>query len=104
MIRRPPRSTPLYSSAASDVYKRQLLSRLSRLLPLIAEAFDEVAYSAANYISCFDKSILGLLGNRPDRLVFRNLVSLLRNVLKRYLPLAVNVSSRLLHFRLLLLF
>eukprot|EP00826_Nyctotherus_ovalis_P034508 TRINITY_DN2883_c0_g2_i14.p1 TRINITY_DN2883_c0_g2~~TRINITY_DN2883_c0_g2_i14.p1 ORF type:complete len:352 (-),score=121.89 TRINITY_DN2883_c0_g2_i14:96-1112(-) len=27
MIRRPPRSTPLYSSAASDVYKRQSLSR-----------------------------------------------------------------------------
>src|SRR5665647_580191 len=25
MIRRPPRSTPLYSSAASDVYKRQLM-------------------------------------------------------------------------------
>ena len=25
MIRRPPRSTPLYSSAASDVYKRQKL-------------------------------------------------------------------------------
>ena len=24
MIRRPPRSTPLYSSAASDVYKRQI--------------------------------------------------------------------------------
>ena len=24
MIRRPPRSTPLYSSAASDVYKRQV--------------------------------------------------------------------------------
>src|SRR3546814_2286891 len=28
MIRRPPRSTPLYSSAASDVYKRQLYARL----------------------------------------------------------------------------
>src|SRR5660397_21661 len=26
MIRRPPRSTPLYSSAASDVYKRQKLA------------------------------------------------------------------------------
>src|SRR5660397_111289 len=26
IIRRPPRSTPLYSSAASDVYKRQLFS------------------------------------------------------------------------------
>src|SRR5665647_3706364 len=25
MIRRPPRSTPLYSSAASDVYKRQFI-------------------------------------------------------------------------------
>src|SRR5674476_1697472 len=27
MIRRPPRSTPLYSSAASDVYKRQVVER-----------------------------------------------------------------------------
>src|SRR5450759_2310788 len=27
MIRRPPRSTPLYSSAASDVYKRQVQDR-----------------------------------------------------------------------------
>ena len=26
MIRRPPRSTPLYSSAASDVYKRQAIT------------------------------------------------------------------------------
>ena len=26
MIRRPPRSTPLYSSAASDVYKRQMIN------------------------------------------------------------------------------
>ena len=26
MIRRPPRSTPLYSSAASDVYKRQIVA------------------------------------------------------------------------------
>src|SRR5660397_5439 len=30
MIRRPPRSTPLYSSAASDVYKRQALPGLVR--------------------------------------------------------------------------
>ena len=29
MIRRPPRSTPLYSSAASDVYKRQHCSSIS---------------------------------------------------------------------------
>ena len=28
MIRRPPRSTPLYSSAASDVYKRQVLKEI----------------------------------------------------------------------------
>ena len=31
MIRRPPRSTPLYSSAASDVYKRQALGGGQRL-------------------------------------------------------------------------
>ena len=30
MIRRPPRSTPLYSSAASDVYKRQPQSSTER--------------------------------------------------------------------------
>src|SRR5660397_130266 len=30
MIRRQPRSTPLYSSAASDVYKRQDLDEISR--------------------------------------------------------------------------
>src|SRR5450759_5416071 len=29
MIRRPPMSTPLYSSAASDVYKRQLSARFA---------------------------------------------------------------------------
>src|SRR5450759_6041245 len=29
MIRRPPSSTPLYSSAASDVYKRQALNRVA---------------------------------------------------------------------------
>src|SRR5660398_322897 len=33
MIRRPPRSTPLYSSAASDVYKRQLHELLAAWLP-----------------------------------------------------------------------
>src|SRR5674476_1489669 len=32
MIRRPPRSTPLYSSAASDVYKRQVMDLLGREL------------------------------------------------------------------------
>src|SRR5660398_270026 len=34
MIRRPPRSTPLYSSAASDVYKRQLVASTHVLIPI----------------------------------------------------------------------
>src|SRR3546814_5433775 len=34
MIRRPPRSTPLYSSAASDVYKRQGWKRPLALCPV----------------------------------------------------------------------
>src|SRR5660397_284803 len=33
MIRRPPRSTPLYSSAASDVYKRQSPDHSILVLP-----------------------------------------------------------------------
>ena len=33
MIRRPQISTPLYSSAASDVYKRQTTQRLNESLP-----------------------------------------------------------------------
>src|SRR5660398_280892 len=37
MIRRPPRSTPLYSSAASDVYKRQLPAA-SLAVPLACSA------------------------------------------------------------------
>ena len=35
MIRRPPRSTPLYSSAASDVYKRQVAQWPVELLGLV---------------------------------------------------------------------
>src|SRR5660398_319802 len=37
MIRRPPRSTPLYSSAASDVYKRQVEHLRVRLLDLVEQ-------------------------------------------------------------------
>src|SRR5665647_3989043 len=36
MIRRPPRSTPLYSSAASDVYKRQIMTQLGFVAILVA--------------------------------------------------------------------
>src|SRR5660398_166765 len=47
MIRRPPRSTPLYSSAASDVYKRQpapsaLGRNLVQLSPLGMKTFPKV--------------------------------------------------------------
>ena len=38
MIRRPPRSTPIKSSAASDVYKRQVMNSKEE----IKEALDEL--------------------------------------------------------------
>src|SRR5660398_248126 len=44
MIRRPPRSTPLYSSAASDVYKRQL--REYELMMIVHPDADEDARNA----------------------------------------------------------
>ena len=69
MIRRPPRSTPLYSSAASDVYKRQLPneggqlslhsdratfmkhSKYSRECELTLE--EEVSFKSAWRVLCF---------------------------------------------------
>ena len=45
MIRRPPRSTPLYSSAASDVYKRQGWESGNNLVELPSTAFSEAAKS-----------------------------------------------------------
>ena len=56
MIRRPPRSTPKPSSAASDVYKRQILKvRISENRPIerpiIAKilAFDEKLFPDLGY-------------------------------------------------------
>ena len=40
MIRRPPRSTPLYSSAASDVYKRQGLTSTRQIRGIVQTCFD----------------------------------------------------------------
>ena len=42
MIRRPPISTPLYSSAASDVYKRQGRDDLQNLLKNQLELTDQI--------------------------------------------------------------
>src|SRR3546814_3376162 len=48
MIRRPPRSTPLYSSAASDVYKRQTCSSLIEPSSILRfESFEKGRYSCA---------------------------------------------------------
>src|SRR5665647_3879539 len=68
MIRRPPRSTPLYSSAASDVYKRQWLlasakdleehayavqSVTERLEPLGAVSYTHLrAHETDSYLVC----------------------------------------------------
>src|SRR5660397_264900 len=53
MIRRPPRSTPLYSSAASDVYKRQASTRTSRPLgpPLGADRASGLVRPASRPVS-----------------------------------------------------
>ena len=49
MIRRPPRSTPLYSSAASDVYKRQLF--VGRLVVFCART-ELAALYQSEYVIC----------------------------------------------------
>src|SRR5665647_2513241 len=48
MIRRPPRSTPLYSSAASDVYKRQVTDVEFVETGLVESMFKEYNLSGLN--------------------------------------------------------
>ena len=55
MIRRPPRSTPLYSSAASDVYKRQIHRALNGLTGLnvhISQAERKLQHLSTECTSC----------------------------------------------------
>src|SRR5660398_155079 len=51
MIRRPPRSTPLYSSAASDVYKRQGLAPSPPPEPLRRTSWTVSAYLRTSWPS-----------------------------------------------------
>ena len=60
MIRRPPRSTPLYSSAASDVYKRQICD-----LPLVSSDFNHNDSS-----SIFDTNHVYQVGNQTKILAW----------------------------------
>src|SRR5665647_3950356 len=43
MLRRRPRSTPLYSSAASDVYKRQIAERHFSTVDIVGAVTDYIA-------------------------------------------------------------
>src|SRR5665647_1150697 len=66
MIRRPPRSTPLYSSAASDVYKRQLFNHES---PIRGETFVTRKITravAAIHLGIQDRLWLGNLDAQRD--------------------------------------
>ena len=76
MIRRPPRSTPLYSSAASDVYKRQSLN--SYFIPDLSYAYlagftEETLKFAAIYFYIRTKTDF----DEPmDAIVYGTLISL----------------------------
>ena len=50
MIRRPPRSTPLYSSAASDVYKRQVAESLPLDIEKKIKSIDEIKSCKVNVV------------------------------------------------------
>src|SRR5450756_3257208 len=69
MIRRPPRSTQSRSSAASDVYKRQVLKHLDMFL--VSDAFGDIHLDGrgmglydgdTRILSC---SVLRIAGERP---------------------------------------
>src|SRR5678809_411362 len=64
MIRRPPRSTLDRSSAASDVYKRQLYEKSLRIDPTDAEWTQQVATCNGEQVPL--ASILGVLGGEVE--------------------------------------
>ena len=74
MIRRPPRSTPLYSSAASDVYKRQHKVQLS-LEEIILIFNDSFSFRYTIRIEGGANELIYLPSNsdcKTNRLIFRN--------------------------------
>eukprot|EP00825_Cyclidium_porcatum_P022582 TRINITY_DN24851_c0_g1_i2.p1 TRINITY_DN24851_c0_g1~~TRINITY_DN24851_c0_g1_i2.p1 ORF type:complete len:198 (-),score=-12.03 TRINITY_DN24851_c0_g1_i2:7-600(-) len=58
MIRRPPRSTHCISSAASDVYKRQVLSFTSLLVSVDPDSFAHVNQVRRRVQTCLESPIL----------------------------------------------
>src|SRR5450756_53216 len=69
MIRRPPRSTQSRSSAASDVYKRQLQAGLSRLGVSVEPASPSGRASAPSVRPCFETPGEGELVAHGSKLV-----------------------------------
>src|SRR5660398_56240 len=67
MIRRPPRSTPLYSSAASDVYKRQVTDPGSPLHKTAELAGYRAVFLADPHVGG-RYSVLGAFGLVPSAL------------------------------------
>src|SRR5674476_1484048 len=69
MIRRPPRSTPLYSSAASDVYKRQRLNNTNAATLVAGLPYDyhgdllELLSKYKVYERCAADTLLPILEN-----------------------------------------
>src|SRR5665647_3956330 len=63
MIRRPPRSTPLYSSAASDVYKRQVETQEKEEKKKKATQIAKGAEAKGSY----EFDILGVIAARNEK-------------------------------------
>src|SRR5660397_298500 len=87
MIRRPPRSTPLYSSAASDVYKRQLTIRAERAADYGEQ--DEVLI-AGRPVGTFTRQLI--LGDELDTQAIR--ADYRNGVLHVTIPVAATAQPR----------
>src|SRR5674476_1439359 len=77
MIRRPPRSTPLYSSAASDVYKRQFLDSDDLWFPWTLETYHQTISSPSKptFVSGREvkiKTVFDLASIKPENANVRN--------------------------------
>src|SRR5660398_133052 len=80
MIRRPPRSTPLYSSAASDVYKRQVPG-------LVKESIEKAGLELAD----IKKVFIHQANEKMDEAILSNLFKLYdeKNIPEGIMPMSI---------------
>src|SRR5660397_100942 len=80
MIRRPPRSTPLYSSAASDVYKRQVWGIMNAFSGIATTGNASLATVAPGIAEALVATAAGLGAAIPSVIAYNYFLTRIRTI------------------------